>query len=144
VQRKVGPGQYIGSNASDPAFVIGDLSSVWLIANVRETDASKVQVGQAVQFKSLALGGRAFETTISYVTSSVDPNTRRLPVRANLKNAAGALKPEMFANVQVVVGESEVAAAVPRAAVIYEGGARLGRRRQSWDGIAQHQDRNNQ
>src|SRR6202140_2028982 len=42
VQRKVGPGQYVNSGASDPVFVIGDLSTVWLTAFVRETDASKV------------------------------------------------------------------------------------------------------
>src|ERR1700736_1228733 len=45
VQRKIGPGQYVNSGASDPVFVIGDLSTVWLTAFVRETDASKVSVG---------------------------------------------------------------------------------------------------
>src|ERR1700675_174300 len=42
VQRKIGPGQYVNSGASDPVFVIGDLSPVWLTALVRETDASRV------------------------------------------------------------------------------------------------------
>jgi multidrug resistance efflux pump len=48
VQRKVGPGQYVTSGASDPVFVIGDLSTVWLTAFVRETDASRVSVGQEI------------------------------------------------------------------------------------------------
>src|SRR5450759_1077950 len=51
VQRKIGPGQYVNSGASDPVFVIGDLSTVWLTAFVRETDASNVSVGQEVAFK---------------------------------------------------------------------------------------------
>ena len=38
VQRKVGPGQYVGSGASDPVFIIGDLSRVWVVAYVRETE----------------------------------------------------------------------------------------------------------
>ena len=42
VQRKVGPGQFISSGASDPVYVIGDLSTVWLTAFVRETDAAAV------------------------------------------------------------------------------------------------------
>src|SRR6266478_1622826 len=46
VQRKIGPGQYVNSGASDPVFVIGDLSNVWLTAFVRETEASTVVVGQ--------------------------------------------------------------------------------------------------
>src|SRR4030088_1051024 len=50
VQRKIGPGQYVNSGASDPVFVIGDLSTVWLTAFVRETDASNVSVGQEIVF----------------------------------------------------------------------------------------------
>src|ERR1700716_1799095 len=58
VQRKVGPGQYVNSGASDPVFVIGDLSTVWLTAFVRETDASKVSVGQEIAVNVLALPDR--------------------------------------------------------------------------------------
>ena len=59
IQRKVGPGQYVNtssqnSSASDPTFIIGDLSTVWLIAYVRESDAPSVQVGQALHFTVLA------------------------------------------------------------------------------------------
>ena len=55
IQRKVGPGQYINTSsqntsASDPTFVIGDLSTVWLVAYVRESEARNVQVGQALHF----------------------------------------------------------------------------------------------
>src|ERR1700716_1268947 len=46
VQRKIGPGQYVTSGAGDPVFVIGDLSTVWLTAFVRETETSAVSVGQ--------------------------------------------------------------------------------------------------
>src|SRR5260221_9285060 len=45
VQRKIGPGQYVNAGASDPVFVIGDLSTVWLTAFVRETDAAKASTG---------------------------------------------------------------------------------------------------
>src|SRR3978361_1455297 len=48
VQRKIGPGQYVNAGASDPVFVIGDLSTVWLTAFVRATEASAVAVGQAL------------------------------------------------------------------------------------------------
>src|ERR1700710_2174125 len=58
VQRKIGPGQYVNAGASDPVFVIGDLSSVWLTAFVRETDASSVAVGQEITFNVLALPGK--------------------------------------------------------------------------------------
>src|SRR5205823_4873401 len=58
---------------------------------------------------------------LSYVAAALDPATRRLLVRATVNNAAGLLKPEMFAIVKILTGEGDTAVAVPRDAVIYEG-----------------------
>jgi cobalt-zinc-cadmium efflux system membrane fusion protein len=121
VQRKVGPGQYVGTGATDPVFVIGDLSTVWVVAYIRESEAPMVHIGQAIYFTVLAYPERAFPANISYVASALDPTTRRLLVRATVNNSAGLLKPEMFASVKILTGEGDVATAVPRDAVIYEG-----------------------
>jgi cobalt-zinc-cadmium efflux system membrane fusion protein len=121
VQRKVGPGQYVNSGASDPVFVIGDLSTVWLTAFVRESDASNVAVGQEVSFNVLALPGRPLTARIDYVAAAIDPATRRLLVRATVDNKDGVLKPEMFANVTIYSGGDHRAVGVPKQALIYEG-----------------------
>ena len=121
VQRKVGPGQYVNSGASDPVFVIGDLSTVWLTAFVRETDASKVSVGQEIAFNVLALPGRSLTAHIDYVSAAIDPATRRLLVRATIDNKDGLLKPEMFANVTIYSAGDHPAVGVPKQALIYEG-----------------------
>jgi membrane fusion protein, heavy metal efflux system len=121
VQRKVGPGQYDGSASTDPVFIIGDLSTVWVVAYMRETEAPMVQVGQAIYFTVLAYPDRWFPANISYVAAAFDPTTRRLLVRATVNNAAGLLKPEMFASVKSLSGEGDNAVAVPRDAIIYEG-----------------------
>jgi len=123
VQRKVGPGQYVGSGSTDPVFIIGDLSTVWVVAFIRETEAPIVHVGQQIYFTVLAYPERSFPATISYVAAALDPTTRRLLVRATVDNAAGLLKPEMFASVKILTGESDKAVAVPRDAIIYEGEA---------------------
>src|SRR3954447_20863496 len=73
VQRKMGPGQYVNAGASDPVYVIGDLSTVWLTAFVRETAASSVAVGQELTFNLLALPGRTFTGRIDYVAAAIDP-----------------------------------------------------------------------
>ena len=57
VQRKIGPGQYVNAGASDPVFVIGDLSTVWLTAFVRETDAAAVAVGQEIDVQRAGVAG---------------------------------------------------------------------------------------
>ena len=121
VQRKVGPGQYVNSGASDPVFVIGDLTTVWLTAFVRETDASKVSIGQEIAINVLALPGRTLSARINYVAAAIDPATRRLLVRATIDNKDGALKPEMFANVTIYSAGDHPALGVPKQALIYEG-----------------------
>jgi cobalt-zinc-cadmium efflux system membrane fusion protein len=121
VQRKIGPGQYVNSGASDPVFVIGDLSTVWLTAFVRETDVSNVSVGQEISFNVLALPGRPLTARINYVSAAIDPATRRLLVRATIDNKDGLLKPEMFANVTIYSPGDHAAVGVPKQALIYEG-----------------------
>lgn len=123
-QRQVGLGQYIQSvsaGATTPVYTIGDLSTVWLIANVREADAGAVRVGQPLEVRVLAYPGRVFAAKISWVGPSIDPNTHRLPVRADVDNRDGALKPNMFAGFTIVTGTATAAPAVPQSAVVYEG-----------------------
>jgi len=121
VQRKIGPGQYVNSGASDPVFVIGDLSTVWLTAFVRETEASTVVVGQELTFNLLALPGRTLTGRINYVAAAIDPATRRLMVRATVDNASAQLKPEMFATVTIYAPDDQPSVGVPKQALIYEG-----------------------
>jgi cobalt-zinc-cadmium efflux system membrane fusion protein len=121
IQRKVGPGQYIQSGAADPVYSIGDLSTVWLIANVRESDAGLVHVGDPVEVRVLAYPDRVFAAHIVYVASAVDATTRRLPVRAEIANPDGALKPEMFARFSIITGADRAAPAVPQSAIVYDG-----------------------
>jgi len=120
VQRKIGPGQYVNSAASDPVYVIGDLSTVWLTAFVRESDAASVSVGQEIAFNVLALPGRALTARINYVATAIDPATRRLLVRATIDNKDRMLKPEMFANVTIYSPGDHDAVGVPKQALIYE------------------------
>jgi len=121
IQRKVGLGQYINTGANDPVFTVGDLSTVWLVANVRESDAPKMKVGAPVEVSVLAYPGRIFNARLAYVAPALDPNTRRLPVRAEIDNPGRELLPEMFASFRIVSGDNRLMPAVPQEAVVYEG-----------------------
>ena len=100
--RQVGPGQYLQAGSSTPVYTIGDLSTVWLVADVRETDAPGVEVGQDAEVRVLALPGRLFKAKLTAVGSAVDPVTHRVPVRATIDNRDGKLKPQMFANFSII------------------------------------------
>jgi membrane fusion protein, heavy metal efflux system len=122
-QRQIGVGQYINSEAAgatNPVYTISDLSTVYLIANVREVDAPLMHVGLPLEVHVLAYPGRVFKGKVSYVAPSIDPNTHRLPVRADVENPDGALKPGMFANFGIITGEASSAPAVPQEAIVYE------------------------
>jgi membrane fusion protein, heavy metal efflux system len=123
VDRQVGPGQYVQSGGATPQFTIADISSVWLLANVRETDAALVKLGQSVEVHVPAYPDRVFKARLTYVSAVVDPVTHRLPVRAEIGNRDGALKPEMFANFRILTSEASESPAVPQSAVLYEGAA---------------------
>ena len=121
VLRKVGPGQYIGPGSSDPVFVIGDLRTVWLTAFVHETDATKIRVGQSIRFTVLSYKDRTFAATVDYVAATLDPNSRRLLIRATVDNSDLLLKPEMFASASIVISASGSMPAIPSNALVREG-----------------------
>jgi membrane fusion protein, heavy metal efflux system len=121
--RQVGPGQYLQAGNTTPVYTIGDLSSVWLVADVREIDAPVVDVGQQIEVRVLALPGRVFTARLTAVGSAVDAVTRRVPVRATIENRDGKLKPQMFATFSIITSGESDALAVPEEAVVREGEA---------------------
>jgi cobalt-zinc-cadmium efflux system membrane fusion protein len=119
--RQVGIGQNIVTQASGgaaPVFTIGDLSTVWLVANAREADSPQIHVGDPVQVQVLAFPGRTFDARISYVAAGIDPTTHRLPIHADVANPDGALKPEMFATFRIVTSAAMQAPAIPQEAIV--------------------------
>jgi len=123
VQRAVGVGQNLGSvtnGGSAAAFVVSDLSTVWLVGNLREVDSTLARLGQPIEVRVAALPGRVFVAKVDYVSPTVDPVSRRVTVRAAIANPGGVLKPEMFASFSLVTGGETSAVGVPEEAVIYE------------------------
>ena len=117
----MGPGQYVNSGASEPVFVIADLSTVWLTAFVRETEADEVAVGHRIDIQPAGIAGRTLTGRIGYVAAAIDPATRRLMVRATVDNSAGQLKPEMFATVTIYAPGDRISVGVPKQALSFEG-----------------------
>lgn len=123
VQRQIGLGQNIvsaSSGASNPIFLIGDLSKLWLVANVREEDTPRLRKGDPVEVTVLAFPGKVFQARLTYAAAAIDPITHRLPVRAEVDNPDGLLKPDMFARFRIITGSGVRSPAVPAIAVVHE------------------------
>ncbi len=121
IDKQVGLGQYLQAGAATPVFTVGDLSTVWVAANVRESDAPFIKKGARLEVHVAALPDRVFNARIAVVASMLDPATRRLNVSAEIANPEGLLKPEMFASFSILSGGPAQATAVPESGVIYEG-----------------------
>ena len=119
--RKVGPGQYIRQDNTEPLFVIADLTQMWMLANVYEADVPWIHVGQPVEVHILAYPHEVFKATITYIGAAVDPVTHRVDVRAVVDNPAQKLKPEMFATFRIITHADLPYLAVPLSAVVRDG-----------------------
>jgi len=111
--RAVAVGQYIKSAGTErqpkALFTIADLSSLLLVANVRESAAPLMKLGQLLEVHVPSYPGRTFRGKINFVAPSLDPTTHRLQVQAEVENPDGALKPEMFADFSVITSDRESA-----------------------------------
>jgi len=100
---------------------LADLSSVWLLAEVFEMQASWIKEGQPADVTLSYLPGRTWEGKVEYVYPSLNPKTRTLKVRLRFDNADESLKPSMFAKVTIYAGPKENIIAIPREALISTG-----------------------
>jgi membrane fusion protein, heavy metal efflux system len=123
--RKVGPGQYVKTDNADPLFTISDLTTMWMLADVYETDAPLVAIGQKVEVRLLAYPSEVFKAEIGYISPSVDPTTHRVGVRCNIDNSKHALKSDMFASFTIITASSASSPAVPSGAVVRDGDHQL-------------------
>ena len=108
-----------GQDAGKKILTIVNGSSVQASGNIYEKDLNQIRVGQSVRIKVSGLPNRAFSGRISVVGSAVQGETRVVPVKAELNNADGALKPGMFAEIEVLTDRTPVAVlTVPKSAIV--------------------------
>lgn len=121
VTRKIGPGQYVRTDANEPLFSIADLSVMWMKAAVPENDIPHIRIGQEIEVRVAALGDKTFKARVTAIGSTSDASTRRVTVRSEIPNPDGVLKGEMFATFKIIAGEAQVALAVPTDAIVFDG-----------------------
>jgi cobalt-zinc-cadmium efflux system membrane fusion protein len=120
VERNATVGASVGTDAN--LFKIIDLSRVWIDANVFEKDLQQVKPGQEVKLTVTAFPGSTFSGRVILINSVVDPDTRTVKVRTEVPNPDGRLKPDMFANVQIVTALNRTAISIPQSAVLNDEG----------------------
>lgn len=119
--------QAVAGLAVDPMtalYVIADLERVWVLADVQERDLAEVKLGQEARLTVDALPGQKLAGTVAFVSPTVGDATRTAKARIEFDNAAGALKPGMYATMMIDVDLGE-GIAIPEDAVIDTGERRI-------------------
>lgn len=117
--RSAVPGQRV--ETSDALFTLVDLTTVRVQAHVPESSMAalaSLSIGHPLTILTTAYGDRTFEAKVIYIGAEVDPQTRTVPLLAEVPNPDGLLRPGMFARISLTGIEAEQALTVPSAAVV--------------------------
>ena len=112
-------GQYSGGSAQE-LFTIGNLDSLWVIADVFEVDIPRVRIGAPVTAGVVSYPDRPFTGRVDWISGALDPATRTVKVRCTIDNREHVLRPEMFATVSIAT-DAKPKLAIPRTSVVRVG-----------------------
>jgi membrane fusion protein, heavy metal efflux system len=120
-QRNAAPGLFVQPGNAPAPYTVADINTMWMLANVAEDDSPVFRVGQQVQVKLNAFPGRVFDGRITTIGTTVDPNTRRVLIRSEIKDPQHQLRSGMFGNFAISIAAPIRSPAVPLAGVVREG-----------------------
>ena len=114
------PNEQIRADLADVLFSISEIGEVWALANVSESDVSKIQLGYDAEVRTLGFPDSVYRGKIDKIFNTIDPETKAMKVRVKIPNATFQLKPEMMATVNVLFSEGKKLIAIPSSSVIFD------------------------
>jgi membrane fusion protein, heavy metal efflux system len=119
--RNAAPGLFVQPGNVPAPYIVANIDTMWMLANVAEDDSPAFSIGQQEQVRIDAFPGRVFDGKVTTIGAMVDPNTRRVLVRSEIKDPQHQLRAGMFANFTIDVGAAVRSPAVPLDGVVREG-----------------------
>jgi cobalt-zinc-cadmium efflux system membrane fusion protein len=121
VARNAAPGLLTQPGSVPAPFAVADVSTMWMVANVIETDAPAYKIGQQVEVSVPAYPDRVFKGHVTTVGAMIDPNSHRQLVRSEVNDPEHLLRSGMLASFVIRVGDPVRSLAVPAEGVAREG-----------------------
>jgi cobalt-zinc-cadmium efflux system membrane fusion protein len=121
VARSAAPGLYVQPGNAPAPYTLADLSTMWMIANVIETDAPAYRLGQPVAVTVPAYPDEVFRGTVTTLGVNIDPGTHRQLVRSVIDDPSHKLRAGMLASFSIEIDGPKASVAVPSDAVVREG-----------------------
>jgi len=120
VQKNIALNMELRTEDISPVFIVGDLDDVWVLANVYESDITKIKEGYNAEITTISYPDKVFHGKIDKIFSLMDAQSKVVKARVTLKNPDFELKPEMFANVKVKFQEPVQKLAIPSNTLIFD------------------------
>jgi cobalt-zinc-cadmium efflux system membrane fusion protein len=120
IEKRVTEHSHLRPDNSDPVFVIADISNVWAMVNIFESDISYIHQGDSVYLTSLSYPGKLFRGDIEKIYQVLDPETKTMRARINIHNPDLLLKPEMFVSAKVKVVQPHSRVSIPVRSLIFD------------------------
>lgn len=112
-------GQYV--TPATEIYMIADLSTVWVYADIYENELPWVRSGDLVEMRLAGIPGRVFRGHLAFIYPYAEAKTRTVKVRLDFKNTEWLLKPDMFAEISIYAGKQKNVLVIPSEAVIRSG-----------------------
>ena len=119
--RAAQPGLFVQPGAAPAPYAVADLSNLWMLASVAETDSPDLHAGQQVKVQVMALPGRQFTARVAVLGAAVDAATHTLQVRSVVADPDHELRPGMLATFEIATEKPVMSTAVPLDGVVREG-----------------------
>jgi cobalt-zinc-cadmium efflux system membrane fusion protein len=120
VFKDVAQNEQLRSDKSDAIFSIAQIDEVWVLANVNESDISRVSVGYEAEIKTISYPNIRFIGKIDRIFNAIDPDTKAMKVLIKIPNKDLLLKPEMNATVAIHYSEDKKLITIPSSSVIFD------------------------
>lgn len=120
IEKNVNRGTQLRSDNADNLFTIGQISEVWVLANVNESDIGRVKTGMSASIQTLSYPNEVFRGEVDKLYSVLNPDTKAMTVRIRLHNKDLKLKPEMHATVTLRYEDGDKLTTVPANSIIFE------------------------
>lgn len=120
VSKDINQNEQLRADKTDMVFAIAQIDDVWVLANVNESDISKIKPGIDADILTVSYPDRLFNGKVDKIFNAIDPQTKAMKVRVKIHNPDFLLKPEMNAVVNLRFTEDKQMVAVPSGSVIFD------------------------
>lgn len=120
IQKTINEGMLLRNDRTDNIFDVAEITNVWAIANINESDISQVKLGNDAEITTLSYPDKKFYGKVDKIYNIIDPETKAMKARVKLENKDFLLKPEMRASIKVSYSENEKMIAIPSNAIVFD------------------------